>query len=540
MYDRNANFRYGKGNLFRGLLNGDEVTIFPKSGPVQETDAVLDGQVRNNSRLGYYTGTLRLGYQISKNWRVDLTGDRYVARGIESAGDWHYGDAQRGLIDRMRSSGEVAVQGNLGKHQLVLRTFTINELNDTYKLTSGLNDKAIPTPTFRSSAQDINYKGFIVQDQVLVSNNVRLTVGADYTYARADGRSFNQSSATDNFAVTERKPFSPNSTVKTFGPFVQTYFTLLNRKLTLNPGFRYEFSSFSVLETPLFTGLTPRQEQNRFASPSFGAQFNLTPALALHATAGRGFRFPRATEIAGYSEEYFSGKKVRIQEGNPDLKNERSITYDFGLKLNDAQRGLRLDATYFRTSVENRVKQVTVAERKGQTVPPDLTVDRYQTYVNADQSQISGLEAEGSYDFGARAEYRYSLRLFFNATRILKAEDVTENDGQPDEVERINNVAGLNMGYGIDYSYRKFQARLTGRYVGTRYDNDFGNLNTALRGALIEYSPYMTLDLAASYALTENHSLSARIMNLTDENYYEKRGYNQPGRMLSLRYTYNF
>ena len=39
---------------------------------------------------------------------------------------------------------------------------------------------------------------------------------------------------------------------------------------------------------------------------------------------------------------------------------------------------------------------------------------------------------------------------------------------------------------------------------------------------------------------TERHTLAVLVNNLTDENYYEKRGYNLPGRNLTGRYTLNF
>ncbi|NJO03246.1 MAG: hypothetical protein HC880_17595, partial [Bacteroidia bacterium] len=38
----------------------------------------------------------------------------------------------------------------------------------------------------------------------------------------------------------------------------------------------------------------------------------------------------------------------------------------------------------------------------------------------------------------------------------------------------------------------------------------------------------------------DRHTLSLQISNLTDENYYEKRGFNLPGRAFYLRYTLEF
>ena len=76
--------------------------------------------------------------------------------------------------------------------------------------------------------------------------------------------------------------------------------------------------------------------------------------------------------------------------------------------------------------------------------------------------------------------------------------------------------------------------------MGNRFDNDFSNLDPDRRGSLIEYSPYMTLDAVVSYTYQEKHRLTLKVDNLTDENFYEKRGFNLPGRYIGLRYDYLF
>ena len=50
----------------------------------------------------------------------------------------------------------------------------------------------------------------------------------------------------------------------------------------------------------------------------------------------------------------------------------------------------------------------------------------------------------------------------------------------------------------------------------------------------------MTLDFSAGYTFAGKHTIAVLVNNLTDENYYEKRGYNLPGRNISGRYTITF
>jgi outer membrane receptor protein involved in Fe transport len=411
---------------------------------------------------------------------------------------------------------------------------TFNNYNGTTLIT--------PSPTYQRSEGIVKWNGIQLQDVFSWGNNYKFIAGADYNEATSRARGWSQANAAANFVVTETSPSTPWSYVKTYAPFVQAHITTLNGKLIINPGARYDFINFGISQTPLFKNLTPKKETNQFFSATLGLQYNITSDWAIHSNIGRAFRFAQAFEIAGYYEEYLAGNKVRITTGNPHLKNEQSVTGDVGLKYNNLQNGIHFDVTGFFTNVNNRVKQVTVDDMAGQIHEDGRTIDRYLTYTNADASHMRGLEFEGGFDLGAFKNYNYGLRFFINATWLIKAEDITKGkDTIPDAAVRIRNVAPWNSGYGIEYDNHKgWVVRLSGRYLSKRYAQDFGNTDAALRGAFMEYPRYMVMDLTTNYTIANQHMLSLRVSNVTDENYYETRGYNLPGRSIGLRYTYRF
>ncbi len=545
-FDRNDGFKFGKGNLFRKMLGSEQVELFPTTGPnanttVKEFDTAYDGQKRNGTKMNYRSNSLRIGYQINDNWRIQASGTSFSGSGIESSGDLRLLDAQQGFANRYFNTADFSITGNIKKHKLSLLGYVMKEENSTFNNYNGTT-VITPSPTYQRSEGIVKWKGLQVQDVITVNSNLKIIAGADYNEATSQTRAWNQANAAGNFAVTERSPFTPFSYVKTFAPFAQAHYTTLKGKLIINPSMRYDFINFGITATPLFVNLTPKKETNQFFSPSLGLQYNITNDWAVHSNIGRAFRFAQAFEIAGYFEEYLTGNKVRITTGNPDLKNEQSVTGDFGVKYSNAKKGVSFDITYFSTRVENRVRQVAVPEKVGQTHTDGRIIDRYLTYTNADEAKIQGLEIEGSYDFGALKNNKYGLRIFANATHLIKAEDITNGKGLiPDAVVRIRNVAPLNIGYGFEYdNFKSFSVRLSGRYMSKRYSQDFGNLNPALRGAFMEFPKYMTLDFTANYTIAKQHVLSLRISNLTDENYYETRGFNLPGRNTTLRYTYRF
>lgn len=526
-YNRNDDIRFGNGNLFRKLLGSEEVELFPSTGTVKEFDTAYDGSRRNGTKMNYRTNSLRIGYQLSDNWRIDISGATLSGPGIESSGDLRTMDTQQGYANRFFNTADVSVKGVMGKHELLVKGYLMKEENSTFNNYNGTT-VILPVPTYQRSEGIVEWKGIQLQDVFALNATTKIIAGADYNEATSQTRAWAQAVAAEGFAVSEKAPSSPYSYVKTLAPFAQLYLTALNGKLVINPSLRYDFIDFGIVATPLFQNLTPKKEQNNFFSPSLGLQYNITDHLALHSNVGRAFRFAQAFEMAGYFEEYITGNKVRITAGNPALKNEQSVTWDAGIKYN--HKAFSFDITYFQTHVKNRIKQIALPEKVGQTHTDGRTIDRYLTYTNADEAQMRGLELEGSYDVSKR------IRLFANLTHLIKAVDITK--GKPDEIRNIRNVAPLNVGYGIQYSHKAWQTRLSGRYISKRYGQDFGHQNTALRGAYMNFPRYMTADLVTSYTVARQHTISLRISNITDENYYETRGYNMPGRSVGLRYTY--
>ena len=189
-------------------------------------------------------------------------------------------------------------------------------------------------------------------------------------------------------------------------------------------------------------------------------------------------------------------------------------------------------------------------------------VSRVSTSVNAGNAQIRGLEGAVRYDIGAALGRSWSLNAFANATRIFSATEtmptVTVNAAQfngqtnfsptsifqgvrigaPLTELRIKNVASANWNVGLEYDDRsRFRIGALGRYVGTRTDNDFSDFSDV---SDIEYPPFAVLDLTGGVRVTRRIRADVQVNNVTDENYYEKRGYNLPGRAFTVRVSTAF
>ncbi len=533
LYDRAQDYKLGGGGLLRGWLNGGSATKTYQSKAKTDSlartdDARADGQRRAFTKLGYYSGALRLGYQLSEKWRVDVRGERFVARNVQAPNDIFYGNLGPSTKDLARQNIDLSATGDYARHQLFVRGYASQETNDNNTLSDFNN---VPVPAYRSFQSQLQWRGLQVKD-VLKLGRQALTLGVDRNEARSISQRFNPAGAN----IT---PFSPNYELNTTGFYAQGLLSLLDEKVVLTPGARYDFITYRSKQTELLTTFTPGRKTNPFFSPSLGAQVEVLAGLRAHGTIGRAYVTPDAFNVAGFSQAVSATGNPRtasITQGNPNLKNENSVTWDAGLRFDRPATGFAADVTYFATRVQDRIT-TRVTNPTGETTPEGYVVRARTNYVNANDSKIRGLEAEAGYDLGALAERRYVLRLFVGGTKIFKAEDVVNNTNGTQTTRAIFNVTKLSGNYGVAFdSNHGLRARLSGRYVGNRRDTDF----TDSRSPQIEYPRYMTLDFSVGYTLAERHTFSLLVNNLTDENYYEKRGFNLPGRNFTGRYAITF
>ncbi|SEJ20628.1 vitamin B12 transporter [Dyadobacter koreensis] len=521
-FERSKNYKIGKWNLFRDTFDYTKVTKNYTAQPETEVDETqADGATRPYTKLHYFTGSLRLGYQLNDNWRVDIRGDKFQAKNVESPGEISSGSTEASTKDVDRAGFDVSLTGKIGNHNPSLKVFTSEENTKNYTL----NVSGKPVVPFRSAELGNNWKGIQVKDVWTIGNH-SLIVGYDYLNSSTESRRWTND-------TTERAPTQPAYALISSAFFAQA---MLNfGRLTVQPGVRYDNITFNVKETALLPTYKAGKKTIPFTSPSLGVSYELVPALRVKGTIGRAFVTTDAYSVAGYNEVRDAKGRIAVTAGNPDLKNESSVSWDLGLSFNKPKTGLSANVTYFSTKVTNRIAKVirTVNEPLANK---DVIVSR-ATFVNAANAEIRGLETEVTYDFGALSNYRYSLKTFVNATSMFKAaEDIIGTD-ESKVTRDIQNVAKNTFNYGLEYDNLKWlRLRLSGRTIGTRMDIDY----TDPINPVIDYPKYMVLDFTAAFKIAQKHMLALKVNNLTDENYYEKRGYNLPGRAISVRYTVAF
>ena len=281
----------------------------------------------------------------------------------------------------------------------------------------------------------------------------------------------------------------------------------------LSAGGRIDRIAVETVETPFKTNFTPSTTTFTVFNPSVGVKQQVIDGVRLHATAGRAFVPADASALTGYTTNIVGGR-TQINQGNPDLKPEHSVSGDVGVEFLAASS--LVDVTYFRTSVKDRVVSNVLISNPP---PPDPIV---LTAVNTLGARIAGLDVDIAHRLSPM------ISLFGNATHYFARREQLPTTGE----RNILNVATDTVRAGFDFDIGALSSRLSARYVHGRQDQDFNVAGSPV----VDYPDFVVVDLSAIYRVHPQHAVLLSVNNLFDRYYYEKKGYPLQGVGVTLKY----
>ena len=536
-FEQNSDYRQGNDNFFRNKYKWYEATNTYYNSKY-EIDSVKtindksgDGEIRVYTKYKYQSGQMRIGYVINDKWRADISGNFFSANNVQSPGDIANGTSSQSLKSPYRYAADVTVNGKISQqHDIVFKMYKAMEFSDNRNVNNGTVAKYITSNSIN------NWTGFQLQDNIKFKKH-GITIGIDNTNVSTASKSWNATTG------VEKAPYSPNYGIYSKAVFANANFNLLSEQLIATLGGRFDYITFDVKKTPYLETYKSAKEAYSVFNPSAGLKYKFLKNFNVHASGGKAFVTPDAFAVAGYA---VSGPgalpsvkgKVSVTSGNPDLKPESSITIDGGIGYLNRLMGLEADITYFNTAVSNRITtgQSTFPTTLELTDEGD-TIASHVTYINSDKSFMQGIEAGVSYNLGALADFTYSFKIFANVVKYIELNERIKNI--PSGIyytRKIYNVADQTILGGLEYGNDKFRARMAARHVGKRSDT---NWNDFIKRPEIEYPSFMLLDFSTSFAI-KHGEFTIQVNNITDENYYEKRGFNMPGRNLMIKYMHHF
>ncbi|QYX30583.1 TonB-dependent receptor plug domain-containing protein [Sphaerospermopsis torques-reginae] len=314
-----------------------------------------------------------------------------------------------------------------------------------------------------------------------LSQNQTLVYGFDYRNTNVHNTSFNY--GTNILRLNYDDGISQ-------GAIFSRYDIQFSPNLNVNLGVRQDFSS-------LVNG--------SFTSPSVGAKFAVSDSTTLRANYIRNFRAPTIANL-------FNNNPTNI--GNPDLKPEKSDSFDVGIDQKISNIGL-LRLTFF----SNRVSDTLAFKR---LTPP--VNGNTGTWENIGLVQTQGIEASLNLQL-AKNIYAF-VNYTANDPRILKS----SNSAEVDKELRFAGADKLNFGV----SYENPQGWYLGLLMNSLNGYPTNNTNT-------EFLPgYTTLDVKMRVPINDKLVLTGSLDNLFNHRYQLFPGFPDGGRVFQLGLSSSF
>ena len=317
----------------------------------------------------------------------------------------------------------------------------------------------------------------------------------------------------------------PSGHYDNYGVYFQNEWYVLPQ-WTLSTGARYTQYNYrteaglSIPADPFGPGsgaevdFAPMKVNNGAASGSAGLVYSPTNDLHLSFNVANGYRQPNAQDL------FFSGfASVGLVEGNPDLKPEKSVSYDLGLRYENAHEAL--SGNLFWSNYTDLID----AAYKGDLFP-GFGIFKYENIATA---RIWGGEAEG--------QWLLIDNLSAHATVAGAIGDNTSNGGKVP----LGGVPPLKGSFGLrwDDSSRRFWAEPSMRYSWrtNRLPPPTGNVEQ-----LVDFKKeWLVVDVMAGMRIDYVHRFTIGVRNVGDRRYREAlASLPSPGRALVASFSASF
>ncbi|BDA85695.1 TonB-dependent receptor [Aureimonas sp. SA4125] len=302
---------------------------------------------------------------------------------------------------------------------------------------------------------------------------------------------------TCNFLHTNQADM-PETDGATVGLFIQDEIALLDSKVRVTPGLRYDWYRQTPQETDGFlanatyTGL-PEESSDSALSPKLRAEWDAADAVTLFAQWAQGFRAPTATEL--YLS--YGGPGTYLSLGNASLEPETSNGFEIGAKLGDETFGGSVNAFYNR--YENFIDTVSVSPASV-GLPAGLYPFGITGYVNRANVEI----------YGAEASAHFRLESGWHASASLAAYVGRDRDTD----EHLNSIPAVKGILGLGYATDIYGADviLTAAAKRDKAEND---LSKTPAYGIVDVTGWWAPDQLAGA------KVKAGVYNLFDETYYD-------------------
>jgi vitamin B12 transporter len=312
-------------------------------------------------------------------------------------------------------------------------------------------------------------------------------------------------------------PYNPDSKYDSYGLFAEGRLSLLEKRLLVNIGARYDYFNNEVLRTKGFTSLKPREEDLDHLTIRSGLVYQINENFKLRCNFGTAFRAPAPDEVA---TNYLGSWGIRWL-GNPNLNPEKSITYEVG---SDYSKGsFESSFTFFHTKFKDKIMSYY-----------NETINTV-SFKNVDGATFEGIEGNITYDLAKLIGLKTFIKTFLNVTYLTRYSNEDKN-----EINKYGRAVlytpRLTAGAGIRAGQEKWDIRVVVNYTGDEKVQDWYKYPFPV----VEKEDFTIVNSKGSFRPLKNFELTLSVENLFDRRYEYVQYYPMPSRtiLVSLKWLF--
>ena len=283
---------------------------------------------------------------------------------------------------------------------------------------------------------------------------------------------------------------------------------------------------------------TTASSDHDFWAPSITIKHNFDEQLVLRAAIWRSLSRPGFSATAPALELEIDGDDISGKIGNPELEPYESNNFDLALEFYGDGMTFA-SAGIFHKDIENAIYKTI---QKDATINGITFNDGVATWINADESTITGLEANFQYGL------ENGLFIAANLTHMLDSESTFRYEDNETYTTPFRKLAEDAANVSLGYDKGQWDVRLAMNYRSEYLDwladeeDDIDKVSVDNSRFVDEHIQW---DLTAKYKATENITIKFEAINIGDrpEYYYWGRDtrlsqYDEYGSSYSLGFTY--
>ncbi|MBJ2148945.1 TonB-dependent hemoglobin/transferrin/lactoferrin family receptor [Vibrio sp. IB15] len=329
-------------------------------------------------------------------------------------------------------------------------------------------------------------------------NNHYLVYGATYTHSDISNTNmeYNSDPATDDQLYV----YTPDAKEQKFGLFVQDEISLMNNKLVVTPGVRFDYFSTDPGKN---TGESLTDFSDSAVTGRLGTTYKLTDAGTVFGQISQGFRAPSFDELYYTYDNLANHGTPYVNDPNPNLKSETSISYELGYRHITQASSSEIAAYY--SDYDDFIETV-VTKKVGRT--------KHFSNVNLESATIKGIEFSNTLLWDVLVGAPKGISTHFVASYT---------DGEDGNGNALNSVNPWNAVLGLNYDApnQNWGTSLKLNYTAEKSGSDinFDDENGGNAGQ-VEISSATVVDLTAYYKPMKDLTIRGGVFNLTNEEYY--------------------